>query len=106
MHDDARDLPAAVLAIDAGNSKTDVAIVGSDGTVRGTARGGAFRPDRIGAAAAVAGLAKLVDRARLMAGHTAVGPVAEHVSACLANADLPVEHEALERSEEHTSELQ
>src|SRR3954451_8500630 len=90
--------PAAVLAIDAGNSKTDVAIVGPDGTVRGEARGGAFRPDRIGAAAAVAGLAPLVDRARLRAGSATQRPVADHVSACLANADLPVEHEALERA--------
>jgi N-acetylglucosamine kinase-like BadF-type ATPase len=98
MHDDAMDRPAAVLAIDAGNSKTDVAIVGPDGTVWGTARGGSFRPDRIGAAAAVAELAPLVDRARILAGPSAGGPVAEHVSACLANADLPVEHEALEHA--------
>jgi N-acetylglucosamine kinase-like BadF-type ATPase len=86
----------AVLAIDAGNSKTDVALVGPDGTVLGEARGGSFRPDRIGAAAAVAGLLPLVERAGLLAGGTAGGPVADHVSACLANADLPVEHEALE----------
>jgi N-acetylglucosamine kinase-like BadF-type ATPase len=88
--------PAAVLAIDAGNSKTDVAIVGADGTVRGTARGGAFRPDRLGASAAVAGLESLVADARAGAGLAGAGPVAGHVSACLANADLPVEHEALE----------
>ena len=31
---------AAVLAVDAGNSKTDVALVGQDGTVLGSARGG------------------------------------------------------------------
>jgi len=85
---------AAVLAIDAGNSKTDVAIVAADGSVLGTARGGSFRPDRLGADTAVAGLAPLVEKARLKAG--LVDPVAEHVSACLANADLPVEHDALE----------
>ncbi len=87
---------AAVLAIDAGNSKTDVAIVSADGTVRGTARGGSFRPDRLGAAPAVAGLAPLVDKARAAAGFDGDGPFARHVSACLANADLPIEHEALE----------
>jgi N-acetylglucosamine kinase-like BadF-type ATPase len=87
---------AAVLAIDAGNSKTDVAIVLADGTVRGTARGGSFRPDRLGAAPAVAGLAPLVDKARAAAGLDGDGPFARHVSACLANADLPIEHEALE----------
>src|SRR4051812_32526293 len=88
--------PAAVLAIDAGNSKTDVAIVGPDGAVRGEARGGSFRPDRIGAATAVAGLVPLVEQARALAGAEEHGHVADHVSACLANADLPVEHEALE----------
>jgi N-acetylglucosamine kinase-like BadF-type ATPase len=90
------DDPAAVLAIDAGNSKTDVAVVSADGTVCGTARGGPFRPDRVGAAAAVAGLAPLVDKARSDAGLDGPGPFARHVSACLANADLPIEHEALE----------
>jgi N-acetylglucosamine kinase-like BadF-type ATPase len=85
---------AAVLAIDAGNSKTDVAVVAADGTVRGTARGGAFRPDRLGAGPAVAGLAPLVDKARALAGFDG-DPVARHVSACLANVDFPVEHDAL-----------
>jgi N-acetylglucosamine kinase-like BadF-type ATPase len=88
--------PAAVLAIDAGNSKTDVAVVSADGTVCGTARGGSFRPDRVGAAAAVAGLAPLVDKARSEAGLDGAGPFARHVSACLANADFPIEHETLE----------
>lgn len=84
----------AVLAIDAGNSKTDVAIVAADGSLLGRARGGSFRPDRLSAVTAVAGLAPLVEKARVEAGLG--GPVAGHVSACLANADLPVEHEALE----------
>ena len=87
---------AAVLAIDAGNSKTDVAIVTSDGTVQGTARGGSFRPDRLGAETAIAGLTPLVEEARASAGLTSPGPIARHVAACLANADLPIEHEALE----------
>jgi N-acetylglucosamine kinase-like BadF-type ATPase len=91
-----QEAPAAVLAVDAGNSKTDVAVVHRDGTVLGTARGGPFRPDRLGAEAAVAGLAPLVDEARSKAGTDHAGPVAWHVSACLANADLPVEHDALE----------
>jgi N-acetylglucosamine kinase-like BadF-type ATPase len=87
---------AAVLAIDAGNSKTDVALVGADGSVAGRARGGSFRPDRVGAETAVAGLVPLVERARSEAGLPSDGPVARQVAACLANADLPVEHEALE----------
>ncbi|MEU6234364.1 BadF/BadG/BcrA/BcrD ATPase family protein [Kitasatospora sp. NPDC047058] len=85
-----------VLAIDAGNSKTDVALVGADGTVHGTARGGGFAPQKIGGAAAVAGLAPLVEEAVAAAGLSfRSGVLAGHVSACLANADLPVEEEAL-----------
>ncbi|MEU8513693.1 BadF/BadG/BcrA/BcrD ATPase family protein [Kitasatospora sp. NPDC048722] len=85
-----------VLAIDAGNSKTDVALIGADGTVRGTARGGGFAPQKIGGAAAVAGLAPLVEEAARAAGHPSwSGRLTTHVSACLANADLPVEEEAL-----------
>ncbi|POX38394.1 ATPase [Streptomyces sp. Ru73] len=81
----------AVLAVDAGNSKTDVAVVGADGSVLGAVRGGGFRPPAVGAARAVAGLAALVDEALARAG---TGRVA-HLSACLANADLPVEEERL-----------
>ncbi|MFE4971501.1 N-acetylglucosamine kinase [Kitasatospora sp. NPDC056651] len=85
-----------VLAIDAGNSKTDVALIGADGSILGSARGGGFEPHRIGGAAAVAGLAPLVEQAAAAAGHRDwSGVLTSHVSACLANADLPVEEEAL-----------
>ncbi|ARZ70074.1 ATPase [Streptomyces albireticuli] len=84
----------ASLAVDAGNSKTDVALVGPDGAVLGQARGGGFRPAVTGAGAAVAGLAPLVAEAAARAG-LAAPPVVEHVQACLANADLPVEERAL-----------
>ncbi|MFD0026810.1 N-acetylglucosamine kinase [Streptomyces sp. NPDC055059] len=80
-----------VLAIDAGNSKTDVAVVAADGTVVGSARGGGFQPPRVGVEAAVDILAEAVGRALAEAGTTTVG----HVSACLANADLPVEEREL-----------
>ncbi|WP_190092406.1 N-acetylglucosamine kinase [Streptomyces melanogenes] len=84
----------SVLAIDAGNSKTDAALIGPDGTVLGTARGGGFRPPAVGVETAVDALADTVVRAWEAAGNT--GPVAvEHVSACLANADLPVEERQL-----------
>ncbi|MGW0551591.1 N-acetylglucosamine kinase [Streptomyces altiplanensis] len=82
---------AAVIAIDAGNSKTDVAVVGPDGSVLSAARGGGFQPPVTGAGPAVDALAEVVGRALEEAGATA----AEHVSACLANADLPVEEEEL-----------
>ncbi|WP_372345778.1 N-acetylglucosamine kinase [Streptomyces sp. KL116D] len=80
-----------VLAVDAGNSKTDVAVVAADGTVVGAARGGGFQPPRVGVEAAVDVLADAVGRAFAQAGVDSVG----HVSACLANADLPVEEREL-----------
>lgn len=87
-----------VLAIDAGNSKTDVAVVAADGTVAGTARGGGFQPPRAGTEAAVDVLADAVERAFAAAGRALPGaggaPVAR-VAACLANADLPVEEQQL-----------
>ena len=89
-------VPGGVLAFDAGNSKTDVALVAADGTVLGTARGAGFEPQRIGPAAAVDGLEPLVRAAAAEAG-LRVGdvPLVQHISACLANADLPVEVEQL-----------
>ncbi|MEU0113559.1 BadF/BadG/BcrA/BcrD ATPase family protein [Streptomyces bobili] len=84
-------LTARVLAIDAGNSKTDVAVVAADGEVLATARGGGFRPPAVGVGPAVDALADAVTRAYAAAGVTS----ATHVSACLANADLPVEEEQL-----------
>ncbi|EPH41873.1 BadF/BadG/BcrA/BcrD ATPase family protein [Streptomyces aurantiacus] len=82
---------APVLAIDAGNSKTDVAVVAADGQVVGTARGGGFRPPLVGVEPAMDVLDEAVRRALGEAGLTSVG----HVSACLANADLPVEEREL-----------
>ncbi|MGI5197992.1 N-acetylglucosamine kinase [Streptomyces sp. CA-288835] len=82
---------AGVLAIDAGNSKTDVAVVAPDGRVLAEARAGGFRPPVVGVRQAVDTLAGAVDRAFAEAGITAV----DHVSACLANADLPVEERQL-----------
>ncbi|MET7294135.1 BadF/BadG/BcrA/BcrD ATPase family protein [Streptomyces griseoloalbus] len=84
-------LTAGVLAIDAGNSKTDVAVIAHDGTVLATARGGGFRPPAVGLEAAMASLTATVTQA-LTAART---PTVSHVSACLANADLPVEEEQL-----------
>ncbi|WP_407553135.1 BadF/BadG/BcrA/BcrD ATPase family protein [Streptomyces sp. Pv4-95] len=85
-------LTGTALAIDAGNSKTDVALVDTDGNILGTARGGGFQPPVVGAGPAVDVLAPLVASALAQAG--AVGPV-DQVSAYLANADLPAEEAAL-----------
>ncbi|MER5744131.1 BadF/BadG/BcrA/BcrD ATPase family protein [Streptomyces sp. NPDC002225] len=83
----------SVLAVDAGNSKTDVALIGEDGTVLSTARGGGFQPPVVGVAAALDVVAGLVDRALAGVGREVDG--VEHVSACLANVDLPVEEAEL-----------
>ncbi|NBE52024.1 ATPase [Streptomyces sp. YC537] len=83
-----------VLAIDAGNSKTDVAVVAADGQVTGAARGAGFQPPRVGVESAVDGLAEAVGRALDEAGLDRV----DQVSACLANADLPVEEAELARA--------
>jgi N-acetylglucosamine kinase-like BadF-type ATPase len=92
----------AVLAIDGGNSKTDVVLVAADGTVRGRARGPGV-PRKL-SAGTVAMLAPVVAAAAAdagMAGNGLTGPagtgsaVAGHAVACMANADLPEEEELL-----------
>ncbi|WP_328317512.1 N-acetylglucosamine kinase [Streptomyces sp. NBC_00388] len=139
-------LTASVLAIDAGNSKTDVAVIAADGTVLGRGRSGGFQPPVVGVEAAVDVLAVAVDAAMReataaragacaptgagagarvragaplgasgagfgggpadgppggLAGGADAGagpggpPYASFVSACLANADLPVEEREL-----------
>ena len=94
---DENDDAATVLAIDAGNSKTDVALADTRGRVLATGRGGPFRPHRTGSTQAVAGIAAVVDDVlRRGVPDGAPRPVADHVSACLANADLPPEFAALE----------
>ncbi|MEV8378954.1 BadF/BadG/BcrA/BcrD ATPase family protein [Kribbella sp. NPDC056861] len=88
--------PAAVLAIDAGNSKTDIVIVATDGRVLGRAQGGGFHPHIVGPVDAVGGLVPLVEAAAAEAGlRTDQGPLVEVVSACLANADLLIEEQRL-----------
>jgi N-acetylglucosamine kinase-like BadF-type ATPase len=86
------------LAVDAGNSKTDVAVVAADGRLLGSARGGGFQPPAVGVGPAVDALGEVVARARKAAGldgdEGGDEPVA-HLSACLANADLPREEQAL-----------
>jgi N-acetylglucosamine kinase-like BadF-type ATPase len=88
---------AAVLAMDGGNSKTDVALVGADGSVLATARGPGVFPHIVGADATARSLDTLVRQAAASAGLAVPdgGPVAEHTVACLANADLPDEEEEL-----------
>jgi N-acetylglucosamine kinase-like BadF-type ATPase len=79
-----------VLAIDGGNSKSDLALVAADGAVLGSARG----PGMVAASLEVTlpMLSALIGQAQRQAGLAGV-PVARHLSACVANADLPQEQE-------------
>ncbi|MCX4693314.1 N-acetylglucosamine kinase [Streptomyces sp. NBC_01408] len=88
----------AVLAVDAGNSKTDVALIAADGTVLGTGRAGGFQPPRSGVEPALDVVGRAVAGAVESAGLPGLrpgAPYAARVSACLANADLPVEERQL-----------
>jgi N-acetylglucosamine kinase-like BadF-type ATPase len=83
----------AVLAIDGGNSKTDAALVAADGSVLASARGPGTEgatdlPDTLRL------LAGLIARLQQQAGHAGY-PAAQHLSACVANADLPEEEAQL-----------
>ena len=88
---------AAVLAIDGGNSKTDVALIGPDGAILAAVRGGPSNHQVIGVDQATRELLGLVSEAAELAGLPPGGPVADHTSACLAGADLPVEEADLGR---------
>jgi N-acetylglucosamine kinase-like BadF-type ATPase len=90
----AKPLPA-VLALDAGNSKTDAALVAADGTLLASARGPGVPSmlTRDQAIDVLASLARLVTDNGGVPVAPAGRPVAEHVSACVANADLPEEEE-------------
>ena len=86
---------AAVLAIDGGNSKTDVALVGWDGRVLATLRGPGASQEGYGVDGAMRRLGELILAVAGKAGIDPSGVIASHVSACLAGADLPEEEEAL-----------
>lgn len=83
----------AVLAIDGGNSKSDLALVAADGALLASVRG----PGMASAASldvTLPLLSTLIGQARQQAGLAGL-PVARHLSACVANADLPEEQEKL-----------
>ncbi|WP_433338547.1 N-acetylglucosamine kinase [Spirillospora sp. CA-294931] len=89
-------MPHVLLALDGGNSKSDVAAVSTDGTLLATARGGGFRPWEVGLPGAVDALAGLLAEVLARAG-AAPGDVA-HLAAYTANADLPDEEERLRKT--------
>ena len=86
---------AAVLAIDGGNSKTDVALVAADGTLLASLRGPGASQEEHGIENAMRILGDLVRSVASQAGVRGDGAVARHTSACLAGADLPEEEAEL-----------
>ncbi len=86
---------AAVLAIDGGNSKTDVTLVAADGTLLASVRGPGASQEEYGVDGAMRILGHLVRSTAAKAGAGHGGPVARHTSACLAGADLPEEEAEL-----------
>jgi N-acetylglucosamine kinase-like BadF-type ATPase len=80
------------LAVDGGNSKTDLALVADDGRVLALVRGGMSSPHHIGLDGSVAMLQALYDEAAALAGLTGPADVA-HV--LLAGLDFPTEERAL-----------
>ena len=85
----------AVLAIDGGNSKTDVALVAEDGTLLASARGPGINAHEVGVDQTVLILDAVVKQAAAQLDGPyrpgGSGWVAQHTVACLANADLPEE---------------
>jgi N-acetylglucosamine kinase-like BadF-type ATPase len=84
-------LKPAVLAIDGGNSKTDVALVAGDGTLLASARGPGINAHDVGVDQTVLILDAVVKQAAAQVRASRTGWVALHTVACLANADLPEE---------------
>src|SRR5204862_723562 len=87
-----------VLAVDGGNSKTDLALVGGDGRVLALARGPLSSPHHIGLDGSVAVLERLLERAL----HAArLWPVELPVAVgelLMAGVDFPSEERALDEA--------
>jgi N-acetylglucosamine kinase-like BadF-type ATPase len=97
--------PVAVLAIDGGNSKTDVALVASDGRLLAQARGPGGNPQTIGVDGTVGVIDDLVRRAAASAGIAlhAGAPVATHLAAYLAGVDVPQEQSIMDAALRRTA---
>jgi N-acetylglucosamine kinase-like BadF-type ATPase len=82
---------AGVLAIDGGNSKTDVCLISLDGVLLGYARGPGSNHQNIGMDAAFDVLWTLVIEAAKEAGIGMDSTLAQHAAVYLAGADFPAE---------------
>jgi N-acetylglucosamine kinase-like BadF-type ATPase len=88
-----------LLAIDGGNSKTDLAFVSPDGELLGFARGPQSSPHHLGLNGSLDVLARLRNEAALAAGFE-TEPVAEVAAMCMAGADFPSEEQELREAVE------
>ncbi|HET9558756.1 MAG TPA: ATPase, partial [Actinomycetota bacterium] len=85
-----------MLAVDGGNSKTEVALVDAAGGVLGAARGPGTSHHHLGVPAAMEALEELVAAACQDAGLPATGrPLAAVGVWCLAGVDFPADDQAL-----------
>ena len=83
---------AAVLAIDGGNSKTEVVLAADDGTVLARSRGPSAVPEAVGMARSLQVIGELVAKAAHDCGLALDdAPIAQHTAAYLAGVDLPSE---------------
>jgi N-acetylglucosamine kinase-like BadF-type ATPase len=91
---------AAVLAVDGGNSKADVVLVGSDGALLAAVHGPSISHQAVGLEPGMANLRALVERAVKGSGTSGSGgarPVADLGVYCLAGADYPSDIRTLRR---------
>ena len=88
----------AVLALDVGNSKTDLAIVAADGTVLGAVRGPSGSHQAVGLDRAVATLRELAEAAARQAGIATGGIIAPLGAFCMAGVDTPRDERRLRRA--------
>jgi N-acetylglucosamine kinase-like BadF-type ATPase len=88
--------PTAILAVDGGNSKTDVALVDADGSVLGAARGPGASHHHLGVPGAMDTLEALARAACHDAGLSdGARPLATVGVWCLAGVDFPADDQAL-----------
>lgn len=87
--------PAAVLAIDGGNSKTDVALIAADGSVLASARGPGTSVDARRFETSKVVLDDLVTAVARQAAIDPTGTIAAHTSAFVAGVDIPEEEKRL-----------
>jgi N-acetylglucosamine kinase-like BadF-type ATPase len=90
---------AAVLAVDGGNSKTDIALVADDGRLLAAVRGGTTSHQAVGLDAGVARLIGLVEDAARLAGlDPSARPIARVGVHTIAGADYAADVRMLERA--------